>query len=804
MGFVDRLRIGRHLRTLRAGESVPAETLAEAKAALRELGPAALPQLFDLLGDTKAQRHAREVLESLLSDDMLPAYVDRLGSVDRVVQSAVVEILKAGRRYHPERLLEFLASSDAPRAHLEVVLLARAEELDADRMLESLPDYEREARTILFRVIEELCDESIAGRAAALTQHTDWWIRAHMAKLLARIPGAESEAALAAALGDRNKSVRLGAVHALAKLEARGTVPTLVKVLKDGDLTVQAAAIDALISIGDPAAVPHLVDILKDESEQARRGAVEVLNAVATPEAIQDLVHALRDADWWVRVRAADALGTIGGNRVVDAILGLMDDTDVQIRRYAVEILNTIPDDRSVESLLRALDDEDWWVRERSIDALGRTKDARAVQPLARLMTQDANVAPLAARALGELGQAEAVEPLLTMLSCATADELVRETVDALVKIAREGVPSEMHVRVENALREHGVRLEKTRVRPMEIRAGAAAHGRDSGSVLSLELESPLERKTHGPAPELAQTSSSPPPDASRTSPEPAPAAFLPEEITDGTILLGRYKVLRKIGRGGFSTVFLVEDQAISDRVILKILSSHLTVDESMARRFVQELKLARRISHRNVIRIHDLLQVGRSRAISMEYFESEDLGNILDREEVLTATRGLALARQICAGLAAAHEAGVIHRDVKPANILVGAEDLVKIVDFGLASVGREVENRLTRTGHLVGTPHYMAPELIRGEPIGIKADIYSFGVMMYEMFSGKLPYDGENAMNILFRHLDGDAAALTDVVPSFPSALGEVVMRAMHLDPSRRPATAAELLVELEQAVP
>ncbi|MGQ0720617.1 MAG: serine/threonine-protein kinase, partial [Candidatus Eiseniibacteriota bacterium] len=145
----------------------------------------------------------------------------------------------------------------------------------------------------------------------------------------------------------------------------------------------------------------------------------------------------------------------------------------------------------------------------------------------------------------------------------------------------------------------------------------------------------------------------------------------------------------------------------------------------------------------------------------------------------------------------------GVIHRDVKPANILVGAEDLVKIVDFGLASVGREVENRLTRTGHLVGTPHYMAPELIRGEPIGIKADIYSFGVMMYEMFAGKLPYDGENAMNILFRHLDGDAAQLTDVVPSFPQGLGEVVMRAMHLDPARRPTTAAELLLELEQAV-
>jgi len=805
MGFVERLRTGKHLRVLRNAERAAPEALAEAKSALREIGSSAIPSLLELLPDSKSRAAAREVLESLLTNETLTSYVDALASSDRRVQGEVVEILKRGRHYGPDRLLDFLASSDVPRSHVEAVLLARLESLDPLKLLEALPDFERETRAILFRLIEETVDEKVAPKAAALIEHTDWWIRAHMAKLLGRIPGEHAEAALSRALGDRNKSVRLRAVKSLRSLRAKACVPTLVKVLRDGDLTVQAAAIDALVEIADASAVPDLIDVLKDEDEQARRGAVEVLNEVATAEAIQDLVLALRDADWWVRVRAADALGTIGGERVVEAILGLMDDPDVQVRRYAIEILNTIPDGRSVESLLKALEDDDWWVRERSIDALGRAGDERAVEPLLKLLGSDPAAAPLCARALGELGRSEAAAPLMALLGeTDQSAEVTREAVDALVKIAKAGVPTDLHARMETALRDHGVRLEKTRQRPMEIRAGAAQPPASSSEAVSLVLEKPLEKRLRerGPAPELAHV----PTDVGGTGGGGAGGGgeqtFLPEEIAEGTVLLDRYRVIRQIGRGGFSTVFLVEDQAISDRVILKILSPHLTEDENMAERFVRELKLARRVAHKNVIRIHDLLQIGKSKAISMEYFASEDLGDLLDREERLSPERGVKLAEQICAGLHAAHEAGVIHRDVKPANVLVGENDTVKLVDFGLASVGREMENRLTRTGHLVGTPHYMAPELIRGEKVGAGADVYSFGIMMYEMFSGQLPYDGDNAMAILFRHLDGDAKPLTEMIPGFPEELGRVVMGAMNVDRDQRPESAQVLLELLQKA--
>jgi serine/threonine-protein kinase len=782
MGLVDRLKTAKHLRTLKTAQTCGEEALTEAKRALISAGPAGLPALFELLGHREARTPALEILEKLLTDATLPKYVDALGSNERDVQSGVVAALKAGRHWDPRALLPFLSRASVPKTRLEEVLRERAVGLPSRQLLDTLPDLPREARQVVFRLLEERDDPSIGVDARRLLRHEDWWIRLHMAKLLTRYPGEASETGLAELLRDPNKTVRLAAVKSLQTLRSGAAVPELVKTLRDADLTVQAAAIDALVAIGDAGAVPLLVDVLKDESEQARRGAVEVLNEVATAEAVQDLVHALRDADWWVRVRSADALGTIGGEKVVEAILRLMNDEDVHIRRYAVEILNTVPDGRSVLSLVGALRDDDWWVRERSIDALGRAGDKRAVQPLIDLMVVDQQAAPLCAQALGTLGDPSAVEPLLSVLAAANAEETRRTTIGALVQLGKSDLSAELRAKMDSALRSYGVRAEKTRLRPMEVRAGGTIE------------EPPSAAPAPGAAPRAPEA-----PVADVASKKPS-GDIHPDDIKEGTVLLDRYRVIRKVGQGGFSSVFLVEDRAVADEIILKFLSPHLSADENMTLRFVKELKLTRRIGHANVIRIHDLLDIGRAKAISMEYFASEDLGQLIAKERRMPPARVVSLARQICRGLSAAHAQGVIHRDVKPANVLVGRDDHVKIVDFGLAAAMREAENRLTRTGHLVGTPHYMAPELIRGEEIDGRADLYSLGIIMYEMLSGEPPYDGDNPMNILFRHLDGDAKPIGEVVQGLPTELEWVVQHAMQLDPSVRPETADDLLRELD----
>jgi len=578
----------------------------------------------------------------------------------------------------------------------------------------------------------------------------------------------------------------MAAVQSLGTLEARGAVTHLVRALRDTDLKVQSQVIDTVSHLGDASTVPALLDILKDESEHSRRAAVEVLNAVATTEAVQDLVRALRDEDWWVRVRAADALGALGGDIVVQAIISCLDDKDDFIRRYAVEILNTVTSEHAVEPLVRALEDDDWWVKERAIDALAETGDARAVEPLIQLMQADPEVAHLCAKALGILKDPRAVEPLKQMLAGSTG-EAQEEIKAALSLLDRRGRDIG-----ERPVRRPGSGSGDRGLMSLETEGGSSESEVRASRVMS-RSESPADKE---PTPE-------------RTS-RPRPTVVAPgydgplnfHSLPDGTVLLDRYRLIRKVGTGGFGTVYLVQDTAIQEDVILKILNPQMSADAMALRRFVRELKLTRKITHRNVIRIHDFLDLGGIHAVSMEYFAGGDLCDLLKEQKSLTVERTLAIVEQAAQGLAAAHEEGVIHRDVKPANILVNESDTVKIVDFGLALAGAQAGSRLTQSGLLIGTPEYMAPEQISGEMVDHRADIYALGIILYEMVSGRQPFTGETPVKVLFQHLEGDAAALPDLVDDVPESVAHMVAACMARDPEDRPGSAITLVEMITDA--
>jgi serine/threonine-protein kinase len=259
--------------------------------------------------------------------------------------------------------------------------------------------------------------------------------------------------------------------------------------------------------------------------------------------------------------------------------------------------------------------------------------------------------------------------------------------------------------------------------------------------------------------------------------------------------LLNRYRVVQHIGRGGFGAIYLVEDTAVQDRIIFKILNSHLSEDEGAIRRFVQELKLTRKITHRNVIRIYDLIDLGGAHAVSMEYFPGRDLGKVLTEAGKLDPWRSLGILAQACDGLAAAHEAGVVHRDIKPGNILVGVDDEVKIVDFGLAWAEQRVGSRLTKSGLLIGTPEYMAPEQIRGEEADHRVDVYGLGIVLYEMITGRPPFTAETPVKILFQHLEGEARPMSELSEGVPPEIEALTAAAMAREPDERIGSAVEL---------
>jgi serine/threonine-protein kinase len=509
-------------------------------------------------------------------------------------------------------------------------------------------------------------------------------------------------------------------------------------------------------------------------------------------------VRVLRDQDWWVRVRAADALGALGGKTVVDSMITLLQDPDEAIRRHAVEILNMVPDERAIDALVAALDDPDWWVRERAIDTLGKTGDRRAVEPLLRLLAADDTVVALCARALSAIGDPQAIMPLCLWAE-SDREDARQDVLEALKSFLRKPISAEEKAHIQTALGRFSA------PRPGARGAISPSHDaapRSAGALPPSGYTARLPVRPMAPPPVVRRAVEEKKPVHATNGPSENPQLGVADvhRLEPGTVLLDRYRVIRKVGRGGYGAVYLVEDAAIQDQVILKILNPQLSFDENARYRFVRELKLTRRITHRNIIRLHDILDLGGVYAVSMEFFPGEDLGQILEREVRINWERGLMMMAQVCDGLAAAHEIGVVHRDLKPANLLIGDDDFVKILDFGLATPIQNPESRLTKSGLLIGTPEYMAPEQIAGEQVDARVDIYAVGIIFYEMFSGMKPYVDETPVKVLFRHLEGDAAPLSEVAPELPAALANLVARTMARDPDQRPATVQELRQEID----
>ncbi len=794
MDLIRRFQAGHLAKRLQDPHQADAG-LAQTQEKLLALGPSAVRGLLDAIAHGKASEASIEVLERLATNDTLAVFVEALQSPVPAVAEAAASALSRSALYDAALLLPLFSEPAISKARLESILSAQMQRIQPVTLVRVLPDLSKDARGSVFRLLERRADTSISKDVVGLARHAEWWLRLHAVKLLAKMPGHDAIEGVAQLLKDESAAVRLEAVRTLGLLHAVEALPALCARLRDVDIKVQAAAIETLISIGDVSAVPHLLEYLRDESEYVRRGAVEVLNQVVTTEAIKDLVSALRDEDWWVRVRAAAALGTLGGPKVIDAIVDLVHDPDDFIRRYAVEILNTVPDKRAVEPLIEALEDHDWWVRERAIDALAKTRDPRAVDPLLRVLSRDTRAVPLCLRALAQLPDPRVVEPLCRLVDSDSA-EIRREALNALAQFTKADLPEESRARVYQTLERAGAGLGQKRATPsmpLEVRQG---FGPESGRSDSVSMRRPSSREG---TPVPAGAGGDPGAQAGSTAKQ---RALNFQRLDPGTMVNERFRVVRYIGGGGFGTVYLVEDVVVREDLVLKILSPQLSLDESMIRRFVQELRLTRRITHRNVIRIHDLVDLGGAHAISMEFFDGRDLGQLTREDGPLTTERVLPIMEQILDGLEAAHSMGIVHRDIKPANVLVGASDQVKIVDFGLALVAQGTRSRLTQSGILVGTPEYISPEQITGQEVDGRTDLYSLGIVIYEMLSGRLPFSGANAVNVLFQHLESEVPPLAEVAPHVPEWVSDLVMRCMARLAVDRPASAADTLAILRRA--
>jgi len=262
------------------------------------------------------------------------------------------------------------------------------------------------------------------------------------------------------------------------------------------------------------------------------------------------------------------------------------------------------------------------------------------------------------------------------------------------------------------------------------------------------------------------------------------------------TLAAGRYRIERTLGFGGMAVVYLAHDEELHRRVAIKVLAEHLAGDDGFRARFLQESKLAGRLSHPNVVQVYDAGETEGSPYIVMEYVP----GDTIAQRGKLSYRDAVPLALQACAGLQHAHAAGLVHRDVKPANLLVREDDVLKIADFGIARAAELT--RLTQHGTVLGTAAYLSPEQAAGEEVTTATDIYSLGAVVYELLTGRAPYEFESLAELAAQQKGGVITPLRDLESSVPEPVEAAVMHALAREPRFRPASAADFADELAVA--
>jgi serine/threonine-protein kinase len=801
-----------------AEQSDPKSPAAQkAFAKLGKLGGSAVPKILDALGSADKQQTAEyvETLSKLTTDKNLMVVARGLADTDPRTVAGTAWALSSSKNYNINRLAELLSEDDYSKSAIIEVLTAHRKRLNIRQLLGQIYYLQPNEKMAVFKLLNELVTVEFVPDLLSRMDGKDPVVKMHLIDTLSRFETPEVHRALQESLKDPHKLVRQSALVSLSRMKGDIDLALVAELLLDNDVDVINKAIDVIVHINDPETVKHLLPAMKSENEFSRRAAVEVLNEVGTAASVKFLLEAVADEDWWVRSRASDALARIGGEKVVSAVLELIKDKDEDIRRAAIEILNSCGDKRALDHLIEATKDKDWWVSERAADALAGIGDKKALPAILDMLARNDKSLPVAIKTLGRLGDASHLPKVAPFLK-RPEKEVRIAAIEALTGLTDEANSDAVRAHIQQASEgqeETVIRAAARAMQKLDGRVSASGRFTQTATAVSAartSLSAPAaqpESPAQGAPATSATASTLLLDDVDINEVTQSSGGIQPIDLNalqPGDMIEGRYKYIQRIGKGAFGTVVLVEDTVVDDRLILKFLNPNVASDEEMMKRFVHELRYSRKITHKNVIRIYDFLYISGGYAISMEYFPSHTLGTEIANEKPMNIKKAVGYAIDICTGMQIAHQQGIIHRDLKPANILIDDSGLLKIVDFGVAAAAKSGDTQLTKTGYVIGSPKYMAPEQILGKKVDVRADIYSLGVILYEMLAGQPPYSRGDHMAVMYQHVQGKAAPISELNPKLPKDLVEIVEHAMAVDKNKRYEAMDEFRSALERALP
>jgi len=718
-------------------------------------------------------------------------FLKNLDSDATDIRAATASILSQVR---PGKLFKKLHESDISKVEIIEILASQCEQLLPEQIINNALKLDKgHAEQLLKLAPASKMPLDLAALHFNPKSIENPTIKIMLLRYFSQVEQAEVAQQIARFLDDENKTVVIEALKSLNNLPVKFDSAVVLPYVEAMSKVEREMALDILRGHADAELVPKLAPLTCGKSDETRETLIKLFVTHVTTPGLESFLRLLDQQEWWGQEKSMKCLLKSGNDRLFAAAEGLDDHGDKFIREQAQKIAAQNSDPSDLKRLWENALHENWQVRETAIEAIGSSNRRESIEILKKVIRKWPESATAVLTAVSNLGFSKGLE---IAFGCLRMPEALvqRQALEAIGKLANQ--------RYAGAVR------DKLMQKVPELQATVRDTAGEVVNQLTEKYDLPslkVDQETYFDT-RLIKFEDTQSVVKAVSQPEEAtaePQIQNIEEFKKGDLWLERYRIDREIGRGAMGRVMLAVDEMVGESLILKFMHPELTAEEASRERFLREVKYSRKVSHPNVIRIHDMLSKDSLSAISMEYFESRGIDEYLKEREFFTPKDTLDILLQTANGMAAAHNQDVIHRDLKPSNILMNTDGLVKIVDFGIASATSNIESTLTQAGSIIGTPAYLSPERARGMEADHRSDIYALGIIAYGMLTGQLPYTGE-PMSLLFQHIEGKAKPVHELKPEVGPYISLLVKKLMAVELESRLQTmedVAEAIKEVQQ---
>ena len=771
----------------------------EAQALLEKLGSAVgdhVDKVLDSIANGK--RPHTDVLKNLVMNDKRldteDRLLDNLRNKNEGIRATAKIILSQSPKITPAKLLKRLHDNPESRADILDIIETQRDKFPPEMLIKNAVRMEVGDAKRLIRIAQSVAEKtnlSALNIEVGFIRNVD--IKLMLIRFLKAVKSEEAAQTICHFLADESKIIVIEALKSLNTVEVSFDPGVIAQYIPQMHEDFAKTAFKILQKNATGKTLPQLAELMAGKNDGFRANVTQIVVDNVDEESLEAFLVSLDKYDWYGKDLAIKTLLATGDQNLFINAQTLTEHKNEFVRNAAEQLAAAHTGSTlDLGTLQKSLLHNNWQVRERAIEALGKSENRTALELLKKVVTQYPESSISALKAVTRLGFSKGLEVASKCLSMKEA-AIQREAL-----LTMEAIVSEAHAeRVRSGIIKI---LPQLQVVVLDTAQQVVNNLTERYKLPKLDLDEKrlfdtrLNRTEEHLIADLVA-------DQDIEATEVVSFQDI-EELKNGDYWMERFRVIKEIGRGAMGRVMLVEDETVGEQAILKFMHPELTADGQARERFLRELKFSRKISHPNVIRIHDFLTKDGISAISMEYFESAGLDQLIKSKKLKDHQIILKIFYQVCEGIREAHEKNVIHRDLKPSNILVNDEDVAKVVDFGIASAGSKgsAESTLTKTGLIIGTPAYLSPERAKGQEADERCDIYALGIIAYYMFSGQLPYKGE-PMSLLFQHIEGKAPHLHEVDQSISQEISDMVAKLMAVDVNARYQTMDEVCESIKQ---